>query len=137
MPAVMRSFSSALHRESFASVFQAMEYILRRDFHDHFLQKMGDDGRWAPRKDNLPHPLLRKTGKMHLAATRLGAPGNISEAGHRHLTFGVEGSVVDYANYQQYGTSKMVARPYIWISEEAEDEAAEAFADGVYSLLVG
>jgi hypothetical protein len=137
MPRVMRDFASAIERDSFASVFQAMEYILREDFHDHFIQKLGDDGPWAPRKDNLPHPLLRKTGKMHLATTRLGAPGNISIAGERELTFGVDGSVVDYANYQQYGTSRMVARPYIWISEDAEDRAAEAFADGVYDLLVG
>lgn len=80
-----------------------------------------EGGPWAPRKDDLPHPLLELTGKMR---------GTVSTK--------IEGKRVevkndaDYLKHHQHGTVKMIARrvapvgklPVRWKQEL--DKAAKA-----------
>jgi len=109
---------------------------LTTDFENHFMQSQGDDGPWAPRKDNKPHPLLILTGALLEAARDTGNAGNIHYIDEDTIVLGVNGSVVEYAAFHQYGTSKMVARPFIWASDEAIDSCVEIFASEAFGLIV-
>jgi len=116
--------------------------VLTDDFEAHFLQSMGPTGKWAPRKDKKPHPLLIKTGKLIEAARDTGNPANIHTVVANELTIGVS-SVVHYAGYQQDGTRnkdgslRMVARPFIWVSDAALNQCEEKLAEACYILFVG
>ena len=68
-------------------------------------------GKWLPRKDDLPHPLLRKTLAMYKGWTMPGSPGNIMKATDMSLTYGVGGPQLTYPIYLETGTVKMVSRP--------------------------
>jgi len=121
---------------SHAPFLRAMAPIIREDFAAHFRNTQAPYGTWPPRVDNLPHPLLIKTGTMHAAATQEGAPGNITAVGDRELQMGVDGSVVNYTAFQQYGTRYIPPRPFIWLSDDAEDAAFEAYADAAAKALL-
>ena len=110
--------------------------VLLDDFADHFHRTQAPYGTWPPRVDNLPHPLLNLTGKMKQAATTRGAPGNISLVEPFQLTVGVDGSIVNYASFQNDGTSRIPARPFIWLSERAEDEAFDAYVEAAAAALL-
>ena len=47
-------------------------------------------GIWPPRKDNLPHPLLRKSERMYDSLTNLSDSDNILIAQGETITFGTE-----------------------------------------------
>ena len=76
-------------------------------------------GQWAPRQDNLLHPLLRKTLNLYNSLTQQNAPGNVSIQSAHSLEFGTE---VEYADYHEFGTSRIPARPVI---ESAIDNGLE------------
>ena len=65
-------------------------------------------GSWAKRKDDEPHPLLRKTGKLYNSWIKTGAPGNVFRFDKRWMEWG---SSIPYGKYHEWGTSKMVERP--------------------------
>lgn len=126
-----------LEGESLQGAFRDCLPILLEDYESHFVASEGPSGRWAPRKDKLPHPLLMLTWKLLGAATQEGDPGNIADVQPRSLTTGVSGDVVNYASYHQYGTSKMVARPFLWVSASALEACEEAFTRSAFVILVG
>ena len=64
-------------------------------------------GGWARRLDNLPHPLLRKTGRLFKSYTEQDSPDNITQISPRRLTYGTS---LFYSDYLEQGTSRMVAR---------------------------
>ena len=81
------------------------------------------DGRWQPRKDDLPHPLLQKTGKLRRSYTGDGE-GHIEERRRDGLLFG---SDVEYADFIEDGTSRMPARPVLdFIDEQFSQDVAHA-----------
>lgn len=67
-------------------------------------------GRWAPRQDNLPHPLLRKSGTLFRSLVQRGARGNVDIRSEHSLEFGTD---IAYADYHEFGTSRIPARPYL------------------------
>lgn len=93
----------------FTPMFQDMVNTFLRE---HLIRVFETDGegRWAKRKDNLPHPLLRKTLLLYASYTLIGAPFNVLQITATHLIYG---SSVPYADYHETGTSRMAARPVI------------------------
>ena len=67
-------------------------------------------GQWSPRVDDLPHPILDKTGRLKSSYTQSGADGNIDERTPFSLRWG---SDVEYADFHEQGTSRLPARPVI------------------------
>lgn len=132
----LRRWGANMEHQSHSRFLRAMAPIIREDFAAHFRNTEAPYGKWPPRKDNLPHPLLILSGDMYRAATQEGAPGNITGVGDRELQMGVDGSVVNYTAFQQDGTRYIPARPFIWLSDEAEDAAFEAFADAAAKALL-
>lgn len=70
-------------------------------------------GPWPPRKDTLPHPLLRKSLTLFNAVTEIGASGHVADYQRREMSEGVDSSVVVYAAAQNFGTERIPARRYI------------------------
>lgn len=111
--------------------------IVFKDFDDHFLRAQGPEGAWAPRTRSYPWPILIKTGKLQYAAGTQHGAGNISRFVSGKAEFGLDVGVVNYAGFHEYGTSRMPARPWCWLSSDAEDEAAKRLLDALYELFIG
>ncbi len=134
---VLSAWGNELAQSDFENPLRECIPTLIDDFEDHFMQAQGDNGAWAPRKDSKPHPLLILTGALLEGVRDTGNPANIHDVASNVLTLGIDSSVVMYAAYHQYGTSRMPARPFIWASEEAIDAAADKFAEAAFQFLVG
>lgn len=134
---VLTAWADEIASESMEQPLRACLPLLTNDFESHFLESQGPAGAWAPRKDSRPHPLLILTGKLIEAARDTGGAGNIHDVTGHELTAGVDASIVKYAGFHQYGTSKMPARPFIWASAEALDECEKVFLDAAFVILVG
>ena len=67
-------------------------------------------GRWQPRRDNLPHPLLRKSGRLFRSLLESGARGNVDIRTPNSLEYGTD---LPYAEAHEFGTSRIPARPYL------------------------
>ena len=77
-------------------------------------------GRWSPRLDSLPHPLLRKSGTLFRSLTQSGARGNVDIRSPRSLEYGTD---IEYADYHEFGTSRIPARPVLAYAIEQGLEA--------------
>lgn len=75
-------------------------------------------GRWAPRRDSLPHPLLRKSGRLYRSLTQPGGPENINRQTRTRLEFGTD---VPYADVHERGSGRVPARPVIGLLAEDSD----------------
>lgn len=73
---------------------------------------------WAPRKHNYNHPPLRDTLAMYAAASDPYADGHVRKMGFREVTIGIDDDAVPYAKFQQYGTSSIPARQFMYLREE-------------------
>ena len=78
-----------------------------------FLSEGG--GRWAPRQDSLPHPLLRKSGTLFRSLVQPGARGNVDIRSPHSLEYGTD---IAYADYHEFGTSRIPSRPYLQFAVE-------------------
>ena len=72
-------------------------------------------GRWQPRQDTLPHPLLRKSGALFRSLVQPGAPGNVDIRSPHSLEYGTD---IAYADYHEFGSSRIPARPYLQFAVE-------------------
>lgn len=72
-----------------------------------------DNKKWIARKDNLPHPILNKTGKM------------LNQVFFRESNGEIITRMVDYGIFHQFGTEKMPERQWLGLT----DEAVEFFID--------
>lgn len=133
----MQAFASEIMSASLEAPMMALGPLVREDFAAHFAQKQGPDGPWPPRVRSYPWPMLVKTGFLMTAATQEGAPGNIALFRDGWAEFGVDGSVVNYAGFHEYGTTKLPPRPWTWLSADAQDEAEQQLADSLFVLFVG
>ena len=87
--------------------------VLRPRIREVFLSEGG--GRWQPRQDNLPHPLLRKSGTLFRSLVQPGAQGNVDIRSEHSLEYGTD---IAYADYHEFGTSRIPARPYLQFAVE-------------------
>ena len=94
--------------------------LLRRVVIEEIKQVFASDGRarWAPRRDNLSHPLLRKSGRLYRSLTQVGGQDNINRQTRTRLEFGTD---VPYADVHERGTSRIPARPVIGLLAEDSD----------------
>ncbi len=88
---------------------------------------------WPPRVDNLPHPLLEKSGDMRLAAT--GGPGSVSETNDRELIVGVSIDAIPYAGFQNRGTQRIPAREYMGVNSGVLAECDRIIADYIEGTI--
>lgn len=65
------------------------------------------------------YPVLVAHGKLRDAASKQGAPGNITTFTKDSVKMGVSESSLPYANAHQYGTDFIPARPYIFVGPES------------------
>ena len=96
-----------------------------RYFQDDIVAELIDDeesifassggGRWPPRKDNLPHPLLIKTGRLMDSLTNISDPDNILEVSDERIRFG---TYVEYGIYHEEGTDRIPQRSFLEILED-------------------
>ena len=93
------------------------------------------NGTWAPRLDNLDHPLLRKTRTMYKSDTIAGAQGNINRQSPNEMEWG---SDLYYRDFQEGGTSRMVARPvYGLVISNDFDNKVEKYVDNKIQSFIG
>lgn len=135
---IFADWLNALESTSLEAPLRDTLPIWHQGFEDNFMRAVGPGGSpWAPRKDNLPHPLLIHLGRLIEAVRDTGNGGNISIVGWRTLTTGVDSQVVRYAPFHQEGTQRMVARPYLYAANDVQNRALQVFADGAFEILVG
>jgi len=85
--------------------------IIRREFLvTNIRQIFASDGRgtWLP--TSRPNPILRDTRSLFRSYTIPGAPGNINQATPTKLTWG---SDIHYAQYHEFGTSRLPVRAVV------------------------
>ncbi len=121
---------------AFDEALRAVDVIIAEGFQENFFNTTGPEGDfWQPRKDNLPHPLLIKTGKMFSAATNVGDPGHVFEHSGDIAEFGVSDAHVVYAKWHDRGTKnkdgtlRMVARPFAYATKQVQQRAFDAFVE--------
>lgn len=123
----MDSLADQLMSDGFGPELLGLGGLVREEFELHFMMAQGPDGPWPERVREYPHPILRKTRKLLSAATIEGASGNVARSQESVAEFGVDGSVVDYAAFHEYGTVKLPPRPWAYLSDTKEEEAADRF----------
>lgn len=125
----------ALEQAPLPGAMERCAEILREGILLNFERSAGPAGPWPPRKDNLPHPLLIKSGDLKAAATEKGASGAIEHINGREVQVGVEGTSVPYAATHQFGRGPIPARPYHDVDEVFLDECREVLADELVELI--
>ena len=90
--------------------------------------------KWAPRKRFYPWPILIKTGHLMRSVTTEGEPDHIEQIGDRDV---MTGTNVFYAAFHQYGTERMVARPFEAVPDSAVDEMESLLVDYIQDAVFG
>lgn len=129
---VLNAWVDEIHSLNYEPALRECVPVLHEDFEDHFIAELGDNGPWAPRTRQYYWPILIKTGKLIESVRDTGHPDNITRVDSNTLE---TGSIVNYAAFHQYGTRFMVARPFVWASEEALDECVKRFGDFVFNVI--
>lgn len=128
----LRRFEQFIVSGDFDQAFRAVDHALSEGVAENFARAVDHQGRsWPPRKDNLPHPLLVKTGRMLRAATTPGGSGHKFDRQGDSVRFGVYGSVVGYAIFHHMGTSRMPMRRVVYASAATKLRAFAAFKRGI------
>jgi hypothetical protein len=105
--------------EALGPVVSEIDEVLSAGVLDNFDRQVDHQGvPWAPRKDNLPHPLLIKTGRMMTAAG--GGTGHKFEVSGERATFGIYETAVSYAIFHHMGTSRMARRRVVYASAQTQ-----------------
>ena len=135
----LSAFGADMENASFEPAFRACVPELMTAFGDNFEQAHGPDGAWAPHAPYTiklygVHPLLILSGELVRSVTGEKNPGGVLYAESREMTIG---TTIFYAAWQNYGTTKIPARPFMWLDEQNTDIVASKFLDGVYVILLG
>lgn len=134
-----REFGDELLGMDFGPVFDSLIDPVHAGFVDNFDRTQAPYGRWPPHSPvtimlHGPHPLLILSGTMKAAVSTRGSTGRIEELTPESLTIGTD---LFYAPWQQYGTRKIPARPFLWLEGSHVDRITDLFADGVLERLSG
>ena len=73
------------------------------------------DGRWARRVDNLPHPVIAQVRDAVCVIDTSGCEGNVNIQSPNSLEYGTD---IPYADFHEFGTSRIPARPYLLYAVE-------------------
>ncbi|MCA9667374.1 MAG: phage virion morphogenesis protein [Myxococcales bacterium] len=125
MSRVRQSFDRAHRRaKDMRPAWQQVSRLVLQSIQRNFAEG-GRPSRWAPRKDNLPHPLLIKSGRM-LASLRARSGSNFAEVSER----------APYAIYHHTGTGRMPARKSVLLQPEDEREIVEVLEQHILRPLL-
>lgn len=125
---------AALENLDCSTGLEAAGKIFREGIKENFERESDSFGSiWPPRKDDLPHPLLRLTYAMYNAASEEGAAGQITNIGQQSAEFGIDLGVVPYARRQNFGDAlaNLPAREYFYAMDEVEEAMGEVIAADV------
>jgi len=127
----MRDWASSLETMDHEPTFQSMLDPLHEGFTANFDNARAPYGQWPPHSPYTillhgPHPLLILTGAMKRSVTQSGSDGRIEEFTRDQAIIGTS---LFYAPYQQFGTAKIPARPFLWLEGSYVDRLHELFAD--------
>jgi phage gpG-like protein len=136
---------------------KALQIIWPREIASHFDQEMGYEGAWAAWKSStrsarIVHEIrtastaglkraskagVRPGGKLLQVSGRLR-----TEITQHPILSAISGgmkveSPTPYSGYLDEGTSKMVARPFMWLGEDAQDNLAKIFTDSLWGEAGG
>lgn len=132
---------------SFEAGLQRSSRYLRDEALKNFdLQRSPDGVPWAPLKRPRNRPKDRRARKKHpdkkekiLVDTSIllnSTQGGAKYAENLGEMFLTQGTNVEYAKYHQFGTRKMVSRPFTGINEENADVICGFLADDVTNQLL-
>lgn len=131
---------------TFKPILEGAVSIIRDRVSENFDASQAPNGSpWPERKDNLPHPLLIKSGTLETAATRNGA-NHIERVNDDSLQYGVTG--LPYAARQNFGDKpgsrdslgrrmNIPARTYMAIGTGDVDKIADMAAGKMADLFLG
>ncbi len=142
----MTAVGHALEQDEFLEPLEEIYSLTMMTVQDNFDGTSTAEGRpWPFRKDDLPHPLLNKSGALMAAATGHGS-GHIKRIGDKTLETGVDstdGGII-YALRQQHGytgpdslgrTFDHPPREYMGFGNAVLDRAAGLVADHAMEIL--
>lgn len=125
----------ALQSAPLTPVMREIKLVAEEAIAVNFLESQEASGvRWAARKKVYPWPILIKTGHLMRSATTESEPGHVEHIGDRDVTTGTN---VHYAGYHQYGTERMVARPFEAVPDAAVDEMEGLLVDFLQDAVFG
>jgi hypothetical protein len=134
----LEAFDQQLDNDPFQQPLEKCLELFHEGVRKNFEQTIDSRGSlWPPRKDNLPHPLLILTTAMHQAATERSASGSLAKIADREFEAGVDGSVIEYAAYQQFGTRVIPPREYLYASEATLLKFDQVVREHVRQFLTG
>lgn len=130
---------------------KALLIVWPREAASHWDQEMGWDGPWAPWKDStrrqrIAHEIRTTTAKqrVHARSSMVREGGallvvsgrlrtqTMQEPIMRELPGGVEiVSPTPYSGFLDEGTENMAARPFMWLGDDAQENMAKIFLDGL------
>lgn len=130
---VSAEMTAALMAGSLMPVMREMKLIAEEAIAVNFLESQEASGAaWAKRKRDYPWPILIKTGHLMRSATTEGEADHIESIGDRDM---MTGTAVPYASYHQYGTERMVARPFEAVPDSAVDEMEDLLAEYIIDAI--
>lgn len=138
------ALANSLERYDAGRIWPAVVEIFHRGEEQNFQEQKSAAGiPWPPRKDSLPHPLLRLSYAMFGAATGLGR-GGFMRSTSRTATVGINLDDIPYARAQNFGNAYSVGgrswylppREYFYASEQTINRMAEALAADVRQFLL-
>lgn len=136
--AVLGEFARDFESKSLEPAFAGIAQDLRESFGSNFANTRAPYGTWPPHSPYTvqkygPHPLLILSGKLLASVTTQGAEGSIERYLARELEMGTD---LFYSGWQQRGTVKIPARPYVWLTDENLARVSERFAEICWTILV-
>jgi phage gpG-like protein len=134
---VLGAFASELENVSLQEVFRKTTDSLHEGFQANFTNTRGPKGTWPPHSPVTvaiygPHPLLILTGAMLASVTQTGAPGSIENYRPREMEIGTS---IWYSGFQQFGTLKIPARPFLWLDSTPMEKVTSAFVNALIEFL--
>lgn len=134
------AFANELFGGDYTQVFDTLVEPINEGLGSNFDRQTSASGEaWAPHsgytvKKMGVHPLLMWTGAMIFSLESRSASNRIEEITQTSLTIGTD---LFYAPWQQYGTARIPARPFVWLHGSYVDKVTEEFADGVHDRIKG
>ena len=129
----------AIDDASFQDALQECIPVCNGGFKKNFDSTQGPKGKWPPHAPYTvqkygPHPLLILSGAMLASVTQPATEGRIESVGDRDAELGTS---LFYAGWQQFGTSKIPARRFLWLDGPSVDAVLEVFADKAFQIVIG
>lgn len=112
-------------------VIRPLTEQIQRDIESHFALSRGPDGTpWKPLKYRQGKPLIL-SGALRAAAVAAAGSPQITEA-----SLVVSLTEPPYAQYHQFGTRRIPARPFMGLSEEGQRQTARALEIAATAFFV-